>query len=330
MNKFLIATLIITTVHAQQPPKERLDSFFRTQHSQIAFCILEGGRTLYANTTPADVNFRLASVTKQFTAMAVLMLARQGRLKLDDSLRQWLPDIPPRIAVGVTLRHLLTHSSGLPDYEDLIPKEQTTQVLDADVPRLLQHADTPFFRPGTRFRYSNTGFCLLALVIEKASGRPYAEYLKTNVFQPLGMTNTTVYEAATPIAHRAMGHPVDQSLTSATKGDGGIYTSVHDYARWIEALQANETYKAQLQALRFPISDDNYYAAGWFLAGADTWFHSGSTCGFNNFVIHRPKEDWTLVFLSNQADNEKAFQSVLDILGPSGFQDVMALHALTR
>src|ERR1039457_2488581 len=121
-------------------------------------------------------NYRLASVTKQFTAMAILMLAERKRLSLDDDLLKFFPGYP---AYGkqITIRHLLTHTSGLRAYEDLIPAERTAQVKDLDVLDLLKRQDGTYFPPGSEWRYSNTGYAHLALIVEQASGIGFAAFL---------------------------------------------------------------------------------------------------------------------------------------------------------
>jgi CubicO group peptidase (beta-lactamase class C family) len=162
------------------------------------------------------------------------------------------------------------------------------------------------------------------------------------------MTGSTVYEAVQPIPHRAMGYKrdaawhiiaSDQSLTSATKGDGGVYTSLTDYSKWICALQQNRLLHLAdvLRRLRFPITGmhDSYYAAGWFEStdSPRLLFHSGSTCGFSNFVIQLPGDELTVVFFSNIADNSAPFQHIARIItecGLANIESVFPLHELTR
>ena len=243
---------------------------------------------------------------------------------------------------------MLTHSSGIEDYESLIPDTQTTQVLDADVLNLLSHHDSAYFTPGTRFRYSNSGFCLLALIVERAGHQSYANFIKDSIFLPLHMDHSTVYEKDHDIYHRAMGYakdstgktfPRDQSVTSATKGDGGIYTSLVDYRKWIIALQQNRLINlpATLHRLKFPIGNktNSDYAAGWFISSQSPTilFHSGSTCGFNNYVIQIPADDWSITFFSNLADSQGTFLQILRLLKDNGAPDltkIMALEEQTR
>lgn len=358
---FLLIILCETTI-AQSPLTTRLDSFFRAQppgRPGFALSIEKAGQIIYRNTTgladlntntPLDSisNFRMASLTKQFTAMGILLLEKDRTLTLDDPIGRWLPQLPARIGNRVLIRHLLTHSSGLIDYESLIPSDQTRQVLDDDVLRLLSTQDTAYFPPGTRFRYSNSGFCLLALIIEKASHQSFAAFIRDKIFLPLHMDHSTIYAEGQMISHRAMGYakdstgsilPSDQSITSATKGDGGVYTSLVDYSKWIRALQNGRLLKlpTELRNLRFPIAEapDSYYAAGWFITGNSPviLFHSGSTSGFANFVLQIPGDEWTIVYFSNLADNTAPFMEIIRILKKTGFSDLspaLKLYELTR
>ena len=192
-----------------------------------------------------QTNYRLASVTKQFTAASVLLLAQQGKLSMSDRLKRWLPSLPPALD-SVTIKHLLTHTSGIVDYEDLIPDSATTQVHDLDVLHLLESKDSTYFKPGTNYRYSNSGYALLALIVERASGKRFAAFLHDRIFASLGMNNTVAYEEGFSIvANRAYGYTMkdsawvrkDQSVTSAVLGDGGIYSSIDDLAKWDAALR---------------------------------------------------------------------------------------------
>jgi len=358
----LLLILSTITTSAQSTLTDRLDSFFLRQNlwtPGFTLSIEKYGKPLYRSsigaadlTTNAQIdsrtNFRMASVTKQFTAMGILLLEKEKKLSFDDPIGHWLPELPKNIGQKVLIRHLLTHSSGIPDYEDLIPAGQTTQVLDDDVLHLLSKNDTLYFTPGTRFRYSNSGFCLLALIIERASHRSYPRFIHDRIFAPLHMTSSTVYQSNHLISHRAMGYArdstgriiaSDQSVTSATKGDGGVYTSLSDYSKWIRALQQNQLLNLAdvMRRLRFPITGmrDSYYAAGWFETTdyPQLLFHSGSTCGFSNFVIQLPGEGLSIVYFSNIADNSAPFQQIARIITESGLaniESVFPLHELTR
>jgi CubicO group peptidase (beta-lactamase class C family) len=270
------------------------------------------------NRTPVtpQTNFRLASVTKQFTAAAILLLAEDGKLSLDDSARRWLPTLHA-VAEPITIRHLLTHTSGLIDYEDVIPDSMTAQLHDADVLRILADQNRLYFEPGTAYRYSNSAYALLALIVEKASGRSFAQFLKARIFDPLGMTGTVAHEEGiSQVAHRAYGYSAasdgwtrtDQSQTSAVLGDGGIYSSIVDLAKWDAALYDERLLRRSSLAAAFTpatTTDDpnTDYGFGWRITG-DTLWHSGETIGFRNVVVRWPRKRMTVVVLTNRNDPE--------------------------
>lgn len=265
--------------------------------------------------TPAT-NYRLASITKQFTAAATLLLAQETRLSLDDPARKWLPALPAG-AAAITLRHLLSHTSGLIDYEDLIPPGQSRQLHDADVLRLLEPRQETYFLPGSRYRYSDSGYSLLALIVARASGEDFAAFLRRRIFLPLGMQATVAYEeGVSKVANRAYGYtldgawwtPTDQSLTSAVLGDGGIYSSVDDLARWDAALYDSRVLSTESVRQAFvpatATDDPNvHYGFGWRITGETVW-HSGETVGFRNVIVRFPRRRFTVIILTNRNQPE--------------------------
>jgi CubicO group peptidase (beta-lactamase class C family) len=285
--------------------------------------------------TPAT-RFRLASVSKQFTATAVLLLVDDGRLDLDAPVRRWLPALPAS-ADGVTLHHLLSHTAGLPDYEDLMAADFPGQVRDADVVCLLATGlpctldgpragmapaapIAPYFAPGSAYRYSNTGYALLARVVEEASGQRYAAFLQQRIFAPLGMDGAVAFEdGVSQVAHRAYGYSADgdgwrrtdQSSTSAVLGDGGIYASIDDLAAWIAALDDGRLLSADARARLASAqtttptgeTDVDAYGYGWRLHAGLMW-HSGESIGFRNVILRWPEQRLSVVLLSNRNDPE--------------------------
>ena len=261
-------------------------------------------------------NFRLASITKQFTAAAILLLAEDGRLGLDDPARKWLPSLPAA-ANAVTIRQLLTHTSGLIDYEDVIPASQTRQLLDADVLSLLEAEDRTYFPPGSAYRYSNSGYALLALIVERASERSFADFLRQRIFLPLGMTDTVAHQdGVDTVGERAYGYSeepggwrrTDQSLTSAVLGDGGVYSSIDDLAKWDAALYDDRILRADSRRRAFAPTtrtDDPAidYGFGWRITGDSLW-HSGESIGFRNVIVRFPERRLTVVILTNRNDPE--------------------------
>ncbi|WP_245156891.1 serine hydrolase domain-containing protein [Lysobacter arenosi] len=278
-----------------------------------------------------DSNYRLASVSKQFTAAAILLLAQDGRLRLDDPARRWLPELPAA-ADAVTIRQLLTHTAGLIDYEDVMDPASEVQVHDADVLRLLSSQDRTYFAPGSDYRYSNSGYALLALIVERASGQRYATFLHDRIFTPLGMTGTVAYESGiSEVARRTYGYSfehgrwkrTDQSSTSAVLGDGGIYSSIADLAKWDAALYDERLLRSEWLARAFTPATatddpDVRYGYGWRITGETLW-HSGETIGFRNVIVRYPQRHLTVVVLTNRDDPE-----------PYGLARQIAALAMTR
>lgn len=274
-------------------------------------------------------DYRLASVTKQFTAASILLLAQDGKLKLGDSIRHWLPSLPA-FTDKVTLSELLCHTGGLLDYEDLIPPGTTKQLNDDDVLRMIDATTHGYFPPGGAYRYSNTGYVLLGLVVEKASGLSLQDFLAQRIFKPLHMDHTLLYvHDDKTVPNRAYGYSetgghwqrTDQDLTSATRGDGGIYSNIDDLAKWDAALYDDRLLSDASRKLAFsphvkvvgePYQAD--YGYGWRITG-DTLWHSGESIGFRNVIVRWPKQHLTVILLSNRNAPEP-YRTVLAIAKP--------------
>lgn len=311
---------------------DRLMSRYEGNVPGASLLVIRDGKPLirrsygYANledriaATPTT-NYRLASVTKQFTAASILLLTQDGKLDLDDSLRKWFPTLP-EVAEAMTIRHVLSHMSGLIDYEDVIPAAMTAQLHDADVLKILETQNETYFSPGKGYRYSNSGYALLALIVGKASGKDFASFLKERIFTPLGMHDTIAYEQGlSTVNNRAYGYSeergtwtrTDQSQTSAVLGDGGIYSSIDDLAKWDAALYDDRLLSAQSRDLAFTAATETddpkvNYAMGWRVTdekiGGRTLWHSGETIGFRNVIIRYPEQHFTVVLLTNRNDPE--------------------------
>jgi CubicO group peptidase (beta-lactamase class C family) len=294
-----------------------------------------------------ETNFRLASLTKQFTAVAVMLLVHDGKLSYEDRLTDVFPDFPA-YGKAITIRQLLNHTSGLIDYEDIMAKQyagitddKIPQISDAGVLELLKKQPSTKFTPGTRWEYSNSGYVVLAMVVEKRSRMKFGDFLRQRIFIPLKMTGTLAYEKGrNEVAHRAYGHTkagdgwreTDQSSTSATLGDGGVYTSLDDLARWDAALTAHTLLTAKemepaliaaTAANGVPLQQMNgslaqLYGFGWFLnpyRGHRRNSHYGETVGFRNAIQRFPDDHLTVIVLSNRAevDAPALAESVADL-----------------
>jgi CubicO group peptidase (beta-lactamase class C family) len=291
-----------------------------------------------------QTNFRLASVTKQFTATAIMLLVHDGKLQYDDHLTDIFPEFPA-YGRAITIRQLLTHTSGLPNYEALMEQEENAkgpiwsaehQIQDPEVLALLEKQTAGKFAPGTSWDYSNSGYVVLGLIIAKVAGMPYREFLYQKIFSSVGMNHTVVYQKGiNEVTRRALGYTkekdafveTDQSATSATLGDGGIYSNVADLGKWDEALQKHTllSEKEMLSALtpvtladgtepHWPKHGDSDNLApgqpvshgyGWFLdpfEGHPRMWHSGSTVGFRTVIERFPADNLTVIILSNRTD----------------------------
>jgi CubicO group peptidase (beta-lactamase class C family) len=276
-------------------------------------------------------NFRLASVTKQFTAMAVMLLVHDGKLRYEDRLTDIFPDFPEYGKV-MTIRNLLNHTSGLLDYEDLMPKYdgvpqgQIPQIQDSGVFDLLKQQKTTKFAPGTKWDYSNSGYVMLGLVVAKVTGIPFGQFLRDRIFTPLHMTNTIAYQMGkNEVSNRAFGHSkidgkwqqTDQSPTSATLGDGGVYSSLRDLELWDRALREHTLLsEGEMQAALTPVKVPNDsvrepdgtpadYGFGWFLnphKGHKRMWHYGETLGFRTSIQRFVGDKLTVIVLCNRSD----------------------------
>ncbi len=289
---------------------------------------LQGMRPIDGRTS-----FRLASVTKQFTAMAVMLLVRDGKLRYEDSLTDLFPDFPA-YGRGICVRHLLNHTSGLPDYEDLMPPPdparpvEETQIDDAGVLELLRGQQAGWFKPGALWRYSNSGYVLLGLIVAKISGRSFPTFLRERIFEPLRMSNTVAFvRGRTAVPDRAFGYTkdggrwrfTDQSPTSATLGDGGVYSSLYDLSLWDEALRSHRLLgeadmRPALTPVRVPGKGPSGpdgqpadYGFGWFLNGWEghpRMWHYGETAGFRTAIQRFTADGLTVIVLANRSDAE--------------------------
>jgi CubicO group peptidase (beta-lactamase class C family) len=323
----------------------------------VAVLVRKAGRTVFERGYGArdlrsfaaidpQTNFRLASCTKQFTAMAIMLLVHDGELRYDESLSEVFPEFP---AYGktITIRNLLNHTSGLQDYEALMEQEERSgghrwteenQIQDAEVLALLEKQNSTLFPPGTKWAYSNSGYVMLGSIVAKVSGKTFSEFLHDRIFGPLRMERTLAYvKGKNEVAFRAFGHTkevnawkqTDQSSTSATLGDGGVYSSLRDLAKWDDALTRHTLLgeKEMRPALTpvelaggarpvWPANSDRTegspvsYGFGWFLDPyrnfARMW-HYGETMGFHTYIERFAgntlgRSELTIIVLCNRTD----------------------------
>jgi CubicO group peptidase (beta-lactamase class C family) len=250
----------------------------------------------------------LASLTKQFTAMAIMMLAERNQLSYRDPLSKYFPEFPS-YAAKIAIRNLLNHTSGIPDYVAL--GLERPGLTNKDVLSALIKQESLRFPPGEKFEYSNSNYILLALIVEKVSGQPFQLFLKNNIFAPLGMKDTFVYDRLRPeFARRARGYNRfgdDSDYDLLTYGEGGIYSSVADLFKWDQALYTEKLVKRSTLDEAFTrgkLNDgsSSNYGFGWAIGdynGETIYAHAGRYGGFNTYIKRFPKERTTIIFLTN-------------------------------
>lgn len=278
-------------------------------------------------------SFQLASVSKTFTAMGILYLMERGQLKLEDTVQMYFPNFP---YMGITIRTLLNHRSGLPNYLyfcDSLWRDREVFMTNDELLRLMeQHKPPVQHQPDTHFQYCNTNYMLLASIIERVSGKKYADFMRQTFFEPLGMTNTFVFDpAGTPRPHQTISHKYNGKAEPDTYfdgvvGDKGIYSTVQDMLKWDQALYSGNLFKPEtLEAAYTPYSNEKpgirNYGLGWRLMvypeGGKIVYHNGWWHG-NNTVFYRFVQDSsTLIILGNKYDRGiyQAVKPVRAILG---------------
>jgi CubicO group peptidase (beta-lactamase class C family) len=262
-----------------------------------------------------ETEFRLGSITKQFTAAAILQLAEQGKLSLDDPISKYY-DAPPAWS-DITVKHLLTHSSGIPSYTALPgffagPLARTEMKPEAIVALT---RDKPLdFKPGARFAYDNTGYILLGIVIERASGQSYAAYLQDHIFGPLGLKHTGYDVSETLLANRAAGYDkrggnvinTPYLAMSLPYAAGSLYSDVDDLLAWDIGLRSGKVISPASVTAMF--TDYGFkYGYGQFLDvrdGKRYWQHGGGINGFTTILARYPDQGLTLVVLSNMTSSD--------------------------
>jgi CubicO group peptidase (beta-lactamase class C family) len=350
---FALASVVIT----QDPRAARMDSIMAPLNSangpgaQVAVLkdgkiVLERGYGLAqleydVRVTPATV-FHVASVSKQFTAFAIVLLAQQGKLRLDDDIRKHLPELTD-FPHTITITQLIHHTSGVRDQWELAQMAgwRMDDVITRDqIMELMKRQRGLNFEPGSQHLYSNMGYSLLAEIVERASKMRFGEYLRANVFQPLGMTSTHVHNDHQMIVrNRAYSYSLGPNntwrnavLSYANQGATSLFTTAGDLARWLNNFETAQVGgAAAIRQMRergvltsgdtvpyaFAIVRGNY-------RGREHWSHSGGDAGFRSQVIHFPKERLGVVVLSNAGNANPArlaFQIADAYLGESGVAD---------
>lgn len=345
----LLAVLLIVSCSAQtkETPKDKFGEYLAQAYARGQFngtaLVFDKGKIVYQGAfgvrgfdqpRPLDLNtrFRLASVSKQFTAMAIMVLKEDGKLDYDEGIRTFIPELP---YAGITIRDLLHHVGGLPDYQWLMdhnwkpdlkyddPERYITG--NADILGSFAKLKPPVrFAPGEQWEYSNTGYNFLATIVSRASGMPFAHFLKERLFDPAGMSNTVVYDyVAGPdpnMPDRAFGFWTDWNGTdrrntdahylNRAAGEDGVYSTVGDLLKWDRILYTDKLVpKAAIdEAFTSGVlnnGDSTGYGFGWFMERSPTGkkmvTHSGGWAGFSTYILRGIEEDKCLVLLMNNS-----------------------------
>lgn len=355
-----ILLLIAIRVIAQQSKPARLDSIFTALYNSGQFSgnvlIAENGQILFQKTygladieknVPNDfqTRFLLGSVSKQFTAAAIVLLKEAGKLQYDDLVTKYLPGLP---YTGITIRQVLNHTSGLPDYDALMQHKWDISKFatnDDMLKMLVQYNPDPFFPPGQKYLYSNTGYAILALVIEKVSNTSYPDFMKNKLFSPLGMSNTLIYtRRARPmqVADAAIGYVYNDSLKTfvlpeqhpmwknalwedGVYGEDGVNSTVGDMLKWDQvvythALLTTDDWQ-QILAPGKVVEGTNDYGFGWHIinpnANGRIAYHSGGWPGFIAYNEQGLDKNYSIIILRNKFTTHirmpvDAIRSILD------------------
>jgi CubicO group peptidase (beta-lactamase class C family) len=289
-----------------------------------------------------DTQFLLASLTKQFTAMAIMILAERHKLQFDDTLAKFCPEFPA-YAHTITIRHLLNHTAGLTQYDDILGVKldenyfrssksppAAHELTAAEVLQILSHQEKLSFAPGDKFEYSDSAYVVLGQIVERLTGERYAEFLKETIFDPLGMHDTLVVdERKQKVPRLALGYAkrdgkwqdVTYSPENAVYGEDGIYSTINDLYKWDRALyterlvsratlemaftpgRANDGKEVRTDLLTHPSS----YGFGWFISslnGEKVVEHSGGWSGYATHILRVPSRQVTAIVLTNSSNGD--------------------------
>lgn len=318
---FLPLSAMPQTAQQSSRMQQMVEGYVHENHFMGVVLVAEGDHILLQKSygeadlewhTPhtLDGRFRIGSLTKQFTAASILLLVQQGKVHLDDPIRAYYADAPTAWD-QVTIRRLLNHTAGVPNFTSL-PDYSSTQRLPVTPQQLIERfRDKPLdFAPGTKMKYSNSGYALLGWVIEKASGMPYRDFLQKSIFTPLNMAETGYDNPATIIPKRVRGYAsqdgkfrnadfIDMSIPYAA---GGFYSTAGDLLKWERGLYGGKVLSAESLHTMLTPEAKQTYAFGiseHIVAGHKRYDHDGGVDGFNADMIYYPEKQLSIIALTN-------------------------------
>ena len=322
------------TSRDRHPFEKRFLRYIESRNPGLAVMVIKDGVTEfkegygYSNLETnekidCNTNFRMASVSKQFTAMAVAILEEQGKIARNDYVGKYLADVPEYMK-NIEVRHLIHHTSGLPDYAEALWSSDKSRpmVSNQDVYSYYKKQDKLDFDAGEKHEYSNGGYSLLALIVESAAGQPFQDFSRENIFIPAGMNNTAIIDYPSNIKNQAVSYGewpffdnIDFNTGNALHGEDGVYTSLNDMEAWLNAIDNNSlvsasTTKRIFSAVKTNNGEKVDYGYGWEWGkyqSNDLIMHGGSWVGFNTFVAKSPdKHYWFVAFSNTEAISSSA------------------------
>lgn len=344
---FLLVSVFTITIHSQSLPDstiKKVDILFKKWDNNnspgCALGIIKDGQLIYKHgygMANLDYNipissksvFRIASISKQFTAMSILLLAKQGKLSLDDEIQKYLPEVP-RYQSPITIRHLIHHTSGIRNYVQLTELAgmlgENVHMTDDDVLGLIAQQKELNFKPGEEYLYSNSGYFLLGLIVKRVSSKSLRQFAEENIFKPLGMNNTHFHDDRTQVVRNRVtayipgsngGFSVAIPGNSAFVGAGGLYSSVEDLFFWDQNFYNNklgggpELITEELSTGMLNNGQKINYAFGLKIDeynGLKIIRHAGSGGGFETEMMRFPEKKFSVICLCNAGNKMSAYE----------------------
>ena len=334
---FVSLILIQLDVRAQSSRADRLDSLMKAKHEAGEFngtiLVALGGKIKYRKAfgvaekdrdLKADTPFYLGSLAQSFTGMGVMMMVEKKKLGYDDKIVDYFSELPEFMG-EITVRHLLNHTSGIPDYYAM--GKYVDSMTNEMVMEVILDLKSLEFPPGEKYSYSNTGYVLLSMLIERVAKESYRKFLNWKIFDPLGMEYSEIFDGTQPkMSRRARGHSQSgerNDYQARTTGAGGVYSQIDDLFLWDQALYDNNLIKAEnleqaFTPARLTSGELSYYGFGWVLEAKNPKVvqHSGSLAGFRSFFYRDTENKNTIILLSNFTNDVKSIkEEIVKLIG---------------